>query len=70
MIVEGVQKAWKARGQNLSGKDLRRIQKEMKKVTTQLGNLVQAIKDGASFDSVKDALEQCEKRKAAGVRRV
>lgn len=63
-LVEDVQKAWKKQEQEDPNKDLKRIERDLKKTDRELANLVQAIKTTGISEALRDELERCEKRKA------
>ena len=63
-LVDGVGKAWKTQEQEDPNKDLKRIERDLKKTDRELGNLVQAIKSTGISGALRDELERCEKRKA------
>lgn len=62
-LIEGVQAAWKAPGDDLQD-DTKRIKQALRKVERELGNLVQAIKATGFSATLKEELEKAEQRKA------
>ena len=66
ILIEDVQEAWKTYQQEDNPqKELKHVERELKKTGRELTNLVKAIKAAGISAALKTELERCEQRKAA-----
>ncbi len=63
-LIKAFQKAWKTQEQDDPNKDLKRVERDLKKVGRELANLVQAIRTTGISETLRDELKRCEQRKA------
>ena len=63
-LIKAFQKAWKTQEQDDPNKDLKRVERDLKKVGRESANLVQAIKTTGISETLRDELKRCEQRKA------